>query len=73
MTDRVIYLTVALDREYRTDDVQSIVQTIEGVRGVSKVELGEPMGGNDYFVKGLERQKLILDLIELLNKKDGAS
>lgn len=66
MTDRVMYLAVALDKEYRTDDVQTIVSAIEMIRGVHKVELGEPVNGNDYWIKSLARDKLITDLMLLL-------
>lgn len=38
MTDRVHALTVILEREYRVDDVETIVNAIKMVRGVLKVE-----------------------------------
>ena len=46
MTDRIKGLTVALDRDYRDDDVQAIVDAImmiKGVKGVtmSKVEMDD--------------------------------
>jgi hypothetical protein len=37
MTDRIKGLTVALDHDYRTDDVEAIVNAIMMVKGVSKV------------------------------------
>jgi len=37
MTDRVKGLIVALDSDYRTDDVESIVNAIMMVKGVQKV------------------------------------
>lgn len=46
MTDRIKGLTVALDRDYRDDDVQAIVDAImmiKGVKGVttSKVDMSD--------------------------------
>lgn len=37
MTDRIHALTVILDGDYRDDDVQTIVQAIQMIRGVSDV------------------------------------
>jgi hypothetical protein len=38
MTDRIRHLTVVLDGDYRTDDVEVIVKTIQMIRGVAAVE-----------------------------------
>lgn len=38
MTDRVRTLTVILDKDYRDDDVESIVHAISSIRGVDRVE-----------------------------------
>lgn len=38
MTDRVSGLTVVLDRDYRIDDVETIINAIQMIRGVVKVE-----------------------------------
>lgn len=37
MTDRIRHLTVILDRDYRDDDVEPIVEAIKQLRGVSAV------------------------------------
>ena len=37
MTDRIDSLTVVLDKDYRDDDVQTIVNAISMIRGVSLV------------------------------------
>jgi len=37
MTDRVRTLTVTLDRDYRTDDVQAVINGIQMIKGVSGV------------------------------------
>jgi len=39
MTDRVHALTVMLEKEYREDDVEALVEAIKIMRGVLKVEL----------------------------------
>lgn len=38
MTDRIQGLTVALDRDYRDDDVEAIVNAILMIRGVKSVK-----------------------------------
>jgi hypothetical protein len=38
MTDRIHALTVILDKEYRDDDVEYIINAIRMIKGVSKVE-----------------------------------
>ena len=47
MTDRTQTLTVALDRDYRGDDVERIVEAIGMVRGVAAVTT-EVVDHNDY-------------------------
>lgn len=37
MTDRIHALTVVLDKDYRDDDVQAIIQAIQMTRGVLDV------------------------------------
>lgn len=39
MTDRIKGLTVTLDRDYRDDDVEAIVDAIKMIKGVIDVEL----------------------------------
>ena len=38
MTDRIRVLSVCLDKEYRDDDCEAIINAIKMVRGVSDVE-----------------------------------
>jgi len=38
MTDRIRHVTVTLDKDYRDDDVESILNAIKMVKGVSKVQ-----------------------------------
>lgn len=37
MTDRIRHLTITLDRDYRDDDVTSIISAIQQIRGVTDV------------------------------------
>lgn len=39
MTDRTRILTVVLDRDYRDDDVQSIVDAVKMIKGVISVDI----------------------------------
>ena len=57
MTDRVRYITVILDTEYRDDDAQTIADAIAMLKGVAQVELGQPVNVSDY----VNRQTIALD------------
>lgn len=41
MTDRYHALTVILERETRSDDIEYYIQVISAIRGVAEVRLGE--------------------------------
>ena len=70
MSDRVASLTVILDHEYRTDDVEAIQKAIEMVKGVQKVVLGPVVDVNTYYA----RQKASVDItnrvLEALKEPD---
>lgn len=66
MTDRVAFLSVALDQNYRTDDVEAIVNAISQIRGVLTVRHGPAVSGNDWAAEERIRRELILSLIEQL-------
>jgi len=38
MSDRTVALTVVLDHDYRIDDIKPIMDAIEMIKGVTKVE-----------------------------------
>jgi hypothetical protein len=67
MTARVQTLHVTLDKEYRTDDVQAIVRAIEMVKGVAKVNLGEPMDIQDYMARQTVFHEFNMMMYELLS------
>ncbi len=47
MTDRHRTLTVVLDHDMRSDDVEAVVDAIKMIRCVSKVMTGDAVGGDD--------------------------
>lgn len=69
MTDRIATLTVVLDREYRDDDVQHIVDAIQMTKGVLKVELGEVVDANHYMNKATIMRAVRRRLLEALDPK----
>jgi hypothetical protein len=67
MTNRVNTLTVVLERPIRTDDVQSIVDAIQHIRGVLSVANGEV----DHAMFGARTQERIRLRREILRVFDG--
>jgi hypothetical protein len=70
MTDRIATLTVVLDREYRDDDVQHIVDAIQMTKGVFKVELGPVVDMNHYMAKETIVWAIRRKLLEALDPKN---
>jgi hypothetical protein len=70
MTDRIATLTVVLDREYREDDVQLIVDAIQMTKGVFKVELGPVADMNHYMAKEQVVYAIRRKLLEVLDPKN---
>lgn len=64
MTDRVATLTVILDKEYRVDDIESIIDAIQMVKGVHRVKQGEVCDGNHY----MNKSTVAMDLWGKINK-----
>jgi hypothetical protein len=61
MTDRIRHLTVTLDEDTRTDDLDAIVSAIEHVRGVASVERHVVKAGDHLAREAIRaevRQKL---------------
>lgn len=58
MTDRIQALTVVLDCDIRTDDVQRVVEAIEMVRGVASVSEQHVANLEDYMARERVRQQL---------------
>ena len=64
MTDRVSGLIVALDRDYREDDVGNIITAIRSIRGVANVTLHKADLTSDWII----RQQLRLEWEQALRK-----
>lgn len=69
MTDRVNALTVVLDADYRTDDVEQIVKAISMVRGVVKVDMHVARSMSDHVARTRVRFELQEALLQVL--RDG--
>lgn len=69
MTDRIKGLTVVLDRDYRTDDVDAIVNAILMVRGVARVEKSVA-NYEDYMNRSRVHDVLAKRIWDALNSKD---
>jgi len=61
MTDRIRRLTVVLDGDYRTDDVEAIVKTIQMIRGVAAVE-EHVVEAQDHIARMTVRTEIERDL-----------
>lgn len=68
MTDRIHALTVVLDDDYRTDDVEPIVEAIKMLRGVLTVE-EHVANMNDYSARSRVRAKLEERLWKVLREE----
>jgi hypothetical protein len=69
MTDKHQNLTVVLDGDYRDDDVQAIVDAINMIKGVAKVELGEPVNSGDYLARTRVVMDIYTEVTEIFKKK----
>ena len=63
MTDRIKGLTVALDQDYREDDVQGIINAIKLIKGVANVA---PI--QSHAEDFINRQRIRADLAEKLQQ-----
>ena len=66
MTDRVKGLYVALDKDYRDDDVQVLIAAIKMLRGVADVETNV-VDINDYYNRAQIRDQLRSDLFAVIS------
>lgn len=65
MTDRYFCLTMALEKDIREDDAQQIINAIEMIRGVIKVD-GNISDMNSYVAEERVRRELGNKLIEVV-------
>jgi len=73
MTDRIRHLTVTLDRDYREDDVQCIVDAISLIRGIAGIEKRVETLPDMLAIAAVSgRVRIALhDAIETVFKQDG--
>jgi tRNA uridine 5-carbamoylmethylation protein Kti12 len=67
MTDRIQHLTVILDQDYRTDDVEDIITAIKMIKGISAVERGAVVEYEDHMARErarLEFKRLLLQVLK---------
>ncbi len=67
MTDRVRRLTIVLDKDYRDDDVEAIVKTIQMIRGVAVVEQ-HVVDAQDHVARMTVRAEIERDLHEAIDQ-----
>ena len=65
MTDRTNHLTVVLEDDYRTDDVDKLIAAIEQMRGVLLVRVGVRSPG-DFAAKQQAAHELRMKLYNAL-------
>jgi len=69
MTDRVNTLIVALEDDYRVDDIKDLMRAISLLSGVLKVEHGKPVDSNDWSIECRIRQEFGERLWDVLYPK----
>lgn len=67
MTDRVVSLTVILDKEYRVDDVERLIDAIQMVKGVAHVEKGPVASVDTWFALSNVRREILPKIIDLFD------
>lgn len=67
MTDRIKGLTVVLDKDYREDDVEVIIQAISLLRGVQQV-IPRESGHEDIMTEMRVKQKLKSEILDYIFK-----
>ncbi len=67
MTDRILALTVVLDRPIRDDDAQPILDAIRMIRGVANVTTASIQDSGYYAAKvqvRMEMNRKLLDIVQ---------
>lgn len=68
MTDRIRYLTVVLDNDYRDDDAKIIADAIQMFGGVDSVKLGEPTHALDYVNRAAIRSEMLKRIAQIIHE-----
>jgi len=67
VSDRHSSLTVALDDDYRAEDIEALMQSIRMLRGVADVTMTVNAPG-DYVARSMIRSRVQLKLYEAIRK-----
>jgi hypothetical protein len=70
MTDRISYLTVALQIDYRTDDVDTLVDAIKHLRGVADVMKGQPVSPDDWTTRVRTRREIMAGVMQQIDRNE---
>lgn len=66
MSDHYRTLVVILEGDYRKDEAEDLRKAIEQMKGVSKVEYGDVVGGSDHINRHVAKRELQNQLWDLL-------
>ncbi len=66
MTDRIRTLTVVLDRDYREDDVEPLIEVLRYVKGVADVKKGDAINPNGHLNREIAAREIKQQLLNLL-------
>ena len=66
MTDRIRTLAVTLDRDFRDDDVEVIVNAIKMIKHVSNVTIGEVVNIQDHLNREVFRSDVLRSAVDFL-------
>lgn len=70
MTERIKGLTVALDQDYREDDVQGIIDAIKLIKGVANVT-PIPSSAEDFINRQQIKMEMAEEIQRIMNKLFG--
>ena len=66
MTDRVKGLVITLDKDYREDDIQFVIDLIGQIKGVALVEKIKTNIGEDHINRNMVRMELMNKIYKVL-------
>lgn len=67
MTNRHQHLVVILDGDYRDDDLSHLMDAIQQLRGVARVECGSPVSPDDHYARERAKWELRAQIAALLS------
>lgn len=70
MTDRISYLTVALEHDHRSDDIEGLMEAIRRLRGVASVMKGKPVGPDEWTARVRVRSEVLSGVMKQLDREN---